>query len=247
MIKHIFLGIVQGLTEFFPVSSSGHLVVLQNLMGMRGEEMALIVVLHLGTCLSLLMFFFKDILEMLRNRKTMLFVIIVTVITGIIALAGKGFFEKLFISPKYVGISFLITGMVIISTRKFMGSKRTTVELKDGVILGLAQGAAIVPGLSRSGLTISTLLFRKIERVSAFRLSFLAGLPAVLGAAILESRKISSVLKTHGPELTAGFVSSFIFGVIALWLLRSILKGGKFYYFAYYCFIAGLLTLIFVK
>jgi undecaprenyl-diphosphatase len=246
MIKYIFLGIIQGITEFFPVSSSAHLVIIQKVLGMSGREVVISVILHLGTAIALVIFFFKDILRLLRNKKLLLFIIVVSIITGIIGILGKDFFESLFSSVKLVAGALIITGIILIFTRKFMDARRDTVTLKDALALGLMQGVAIVPGISRSGITISTLLFRKIDRETSFRLSFLASILPVFGATILEARKISGLNSLDLKNLTVGFIFSFITGMIALRLLKLILRKAKLYYFGYYCIIVAAITLVFI-
>ena len=247
MIKYILLGIIQGVTEFLPVSSSGHLVIMQKLLGLGGEEIALSVVLHLGTCLALLIFFFKDILSLLRDLKTILLIIIVTIITGAIGISGKDFFESLFVSTKYVAIGWIISGIILIMTKRFVAAKRADLNIKDAIILGFTQGLAIVPGISRSGITISTLLFRKIDRETCFRFSFLASIPAVFGAAILEAKDINFAISSNFKDYLLGFIFSAFAGVLSLLLLKIVLKKAKLYYFGYYCFIVALITLIFIR
>ncbi len=247
MLKYIVLGIIQGLTEFFPVSSSGHLVIMQRVFGLAEHAVAISVVLHLGTALALVIFFFKDILGLLRNIKLVAYIIIVTVITGIIGISGKSFFEKLFDSPRLVAFALIITGIALILTKKFMDAKRGSLNIKDALTLGLTQGAAIVPGISRSGITISTLLFRGLDKETSFKFSFLASIPAVFGAAILEGRDIGSACNIGVNNLIAGFIASLLTGILALVLLKIILKKAKLHYFGYYCIIISIITLVFVK
>ncbi|MBI4972552.1 MAG: undecaprenyl-diphosphate phosphatase [Candidatus Omnitrophica bacterium] len=170
MLNYIILGIIQGLTEFFPVSSSGHLVISQRLLGIGGEELVISVVLHLGTTLALIVFFFKDILKALRDTKLLFFIIVVTVITGIIGISGKDFFERLFLSPKLVAVALIFTGIILILTHRFVRPKRNMLGITDALALGFAQGASIIPGISRSGMTISTLLFRRVDWETSFKL-----------------------------------------------------------------------------
>jgi undecaprenyl-diphosphatase len=247
MIKYILLGIVQGLTEFLPVSSSGHLVIVQKLLGMAGEEIALGVILHLGTLVAVVIFFFKDILKLLGDIKSIGLILVVTFITGIIGVLGKDFFEGLFTSPGAVAFSFLITAIILLLTRKFSEGDKDKVGLKDAVIVGFTQAISIVPGISRSGTTISTLLFRKIEREECFRFSFLVSIPVILGAALLEARKVDFAVRNNSVNLSLGFVFSLISGLAALWFLKLIIKKAKFYYFGYYCIIIAVFTLIFIK
>jgi undecaprenyl-diphosphatase len=169
MLKYIFLGVVQGLTEFFPVSSSAHLVIMQKLLGISEGTLAITIILHLGTVLSLIAFFFKDILKAVGNIKLLAQIAIVTVITGIIGIAGKDFFERLFSSVAPVAVALLITGAILILTKKFMDAKSNNVNYKDAMILGVTQGIAIIPGISRSGITISTLLFRGLDKETSFK------------------------------------------------------------------------------
>jgi undecaprenyl-diphosphatase len=247
MFKYILLGIIQGLTEFLPVSSSGHLAIAQKMLAMSGEEITISVVLHLGTLAAVVAFFFKYITKLLRNIKLISFLLISTVITGVIGILGRGFFESLFIAPKKVAISFLITGIILLFTRKFMQSKKNKVDLMDAVILGFSQAIAIIPGISRSGITISTLLFRRIDKETCFRFSFMASIPVILGAALSDAKNIDFVIRKDFSNLIAGFIFSLLSGLAALWILKLVIKRARFYYFGYYCLLAAILTFLFVK
>jgi len=247
MIKYIFLGIVQGLTEFLPVSSSGHLVVAQKILGIHSNELAVSVILHLGTLLAIIIFFRRDILNLLRNPKLLGLAFVVVIITGIIGVLGKDFFERLFSSVKAVGVAWIFTGLILISTKKFIRLDRKKLELKDALVLGLTQSLAIVPGISRSGITISTLFSRKIERKLAFTFSFLVSIPVILGAALLEARKIESAFHADVINLMAGFIFSFLTGILALVILKRVINNGKFYYFGYYCLFMAVVTLLFIR
>jgi len=247
MLKYIFLGIVQGLTEFLPVSSSGHLVILQNILGIKGGGLALSVILHLGTAFALIIFFFKDILRLLRNIKLLSLILIVSIITGLIGILGKDFFESLFSAPRRVAIALIITGVILIVTKKFMDAKRNNLTIKDALVLGFTQAIAIIPGISRSGITISTLLFRKIDRDTSFKFSFLASIPVIFGAALLEAKKIKFALNTGTVNFFAGFMSSLLVGLIALWLVKIIISRAKLYYFGFYCIFVAVITLLFIK
>lgn len=245
MIKYILLGVIQGLTEFLPVSSSGHLVIMRDILKVNENAVALSVVLHLGTVLALLVFFFKDILKLFRSPGSLFKIIIVTIITGIIAISGKNFFESLFASMKAVAIGLLFTGIVLIMTKKFMQPRRNNLTIKDAFILGLVQAIAIIPGISRSGITISTLLFRGIDRETSFRFSFLAAIPAIFGAAILEAKNINNILQLNPQNFVAGFIASLLTGIFSLWVLRKVLRQAKFYYFGYYCVLVAIIILLF--
>ena len=247
MLKYSLLGIVQGLTEFFPVSSSGHLVLLQRAFGFSGEEVVLSIVLHLGTLLAVTIFFFPDILKAMKTPRLLFYIFVVTLITGIIGILAKDFFESFFSSIKFLPLAWVFTAGLLLATRKFMAGKREAVNFKDAIILGLTQAVAIIPGISRSGMTISTLLFRKLDAKNAFSFSFIVSLPVILGAALLEARKIDFAIKANSINLASGFIFSLLAGLVSLRVLKKILIKAKFYYFAYYCLAVALITFIFLK
>lgn len=243
MIKYIILGIAQGLTEFLPVSSSGHLLIMQKLLGISGRELGLSIVLHLGTLTALALFFFKDILEALRDKKAIFFIIIATLITGIIGVSGKDFFESLFSSPKLVSLSLAGTGLMLLGAKGFLArAKRDVLNAKDALSFGLVQGLAIIPGISRSGATISALLFRGLKKEKAFSLSFVAAIPAILGAFFLEAGEVKSCLFLEFTNFFAGFIASLFSGLLALWGLRIVINRAKLHYFGYYCFVIAVLA-----
>lgn len=247
MLKHIILGIVQGLTEFLPVSSSGHLVILQKIFGMAGEEIVLTIILHLGTLLAIAVFFWKDILGLARNLKLCGLILVVTVITGTLGVLGKDFFESLFSSWKSVTLALAVNGIFLICVQMIARPQKRKPGLKDALVLGFTQAIAIIPGISRSGTTISTLLLRKIDILESFKFSFLVSLPVIMGAALLESKKINFSLKADALNLSVGFLFSFLTGLFALWLLRRVLLKAKLHYFGYYCIFIALIALIFLR
>ncbi len=247
MLNYIILGIIQGLTEFLPVSSSGHLVIAQSLLGFHSDEIAMSIVLHLGTLVAVIIFFFKDIISAFRDLRLAMFIVITTFITGSIALAGKDFFEKLFTSPRAAAAALFVTGTGLIFTKYFPVGLRREVRLKDSIILGFTQAFAIIPGISRSGITISTLLFRGLHKENSFRLSFLVFIPLILGASILEFKKIDFAIQHNPVNFLSGFIASLISGLLALFLLKLVIEKAKFYYFGYYCIFIALLSLIFIK
>jgi undecaprenyl-diphosphatase len=247
MLKYVFLGVVQGLSEFFPVSSSGHLALLQKIIGMGKDTVALAVVLHFGTALAVVIFFFHDILAAIRSPKVFFSIVVVTVITGGIGLAGKSLFEGLFTSPQAIAIAWLITAGLLLATKKFSQGRKKAVGIKEALVLGAAQGLSIAPGISRSGMTISALLFCGLERQPAFSFSFIAALPAIFGAGLLEARKIDFALRENFSGFLVGFIASFLSGLFALWMLKKIMYRAKLYYFAFYCMLIAFLTLLLVR
>lgn len=246
MLQYIVLGIIQGITEFLPVSSSGHLVVMQKILGLSSNELALSVILHLGTTLSVAVFFFQDIVKALRNLKLLSLITIVTLITAVIGLSAKDFFESLFSSVYHVGLALIFTGAVLLLTKRFKATKNS-LSIKDACVLGFAQALAIIPGVSRSGVTISTLLFRRIDPEVSFKFSFLISIPAVLGAALIEAKKINFAFQGETINFIAGFVFSFLTGILALAILKRILLKARLFYFGYYCFAIAAIILIFLR
>jgi len=254
LLKIIFLAIVQGITEFFPVSSSGHLVILEHLFKIGGDKVFLTVTLHAGTFLSVLIFYRKRVWEIIKNfinliikpksvdkgeKDYILGIIIVTIITGSIALLFKDFFESLFSKPIYASVALFITGVILLLTKKAKEKKEIN-TLKDSIFVGLAQSFAIIPGISRSGSTISTTLFLGWNKKRGAEFSFIAFLPAMFGAIILEGRKIGVV--TNIFPLFIGFIISFITGIIAIKYLLKLIENRKFYLFGIYCLIISILS-----
>ncbi|NOX97735.1 MAG: undecaprenyl-diphosphate phosphatase [Nitrospirae bacterium] len=257
LIQYIILGIVQGFTEFLPVSSSAHLVFLQAIFKIEENHVLVSVSLHAGTLLALVLFFKRDTIGLLRDSLKLLkagkkkevgprivyYILIVTLITGVIGLGGGNFFEDLFSQPRRAAVMLLVTALVLFSTKKFMKGKRKLSELNvhDAWIMGLVQGISIIPGISRSGITIASLLWRGVDRETAFKFSFLASIPAVLGALILEVHKLTSLSWGQAGYLLVGLIIAFVSGLIALAVLQKIIQRAKFSLFGYYCLTIALL------
>lgn len=263
------MGIVQGLTEFLPISSSGHLVLTEHLFGSGQSDLFFDTVLHLGTLAAVLVVFGSDVWDMIvhvlrgigkiRNPHSLaklfdqdasfrlaLLIVVGTVPAVVAGLAFESTFERLFDSVRAVGVALCITGAVLLSTRLAPApgkdTRRTT--LADALIIGLAQAAAITPGISRSGLTISAALFRKMDRELAGRFSFLLAIPAIIGAVALQFRLPGQWPPGYLPALAIGFVASALVGYAALKLLIGLVKRGKFFYFGLYCLPVGAVVII---
>jgi len=253
-VKYIVLGIIQGLTEFLPVSSSGHLVIFQSLLKLP-HSIAFDVVVHLATALAVIVYFRKDILEILnprseiRTRKLLLLLVVATIPTALMGFFLKDFFESLFSSVLAVGFFLIITGLVIVLAEWIGKGRRQLGEMNfwDAILIGLAQGCAIAPGLSRSGTTISASLGRNLNRTLAARFSFLLSIPAILGAGLLQSKTIikAGTIGIGFWPLFMGFVAAFISGWIAIKIFMSIIQRTSIRIFAYYCFVIGAIVLIF--
>jgi undecaprenyl-diphosphatase len=261
IFQAIFLGVVQGLTEFLPVSSSGHLVFFQSVFGLAEPQLAFDVMLHLGTLLAVVVYFRTDIAQILlgtwawlkERRKgegearLLLWIVVASVPTGLMGVLFKDWFESFFSMPKTVGLMLLVTGMLLWLTRIVKRNEKTTGEMGvlDALIIGIAQGVAIIPGISRSGSTISTGLFRGLHRELAGKFSFLLSIPAILGATLLEFREIDTA---SGFGVTfIGMAVSFFVGLLSLKLLMNIVKKGRLSYFSYYCWAIGILMILLTK
>lgn len=268
LFQAVSLGITQGLTEFLPVSSSGHLVLLQNLFGLEEPEVLFDVCLHIGTLLAVLAVFFREIRDLLvtlfktpkmageagglkalyENDETFrLGVLIVcgSIPTALIGLLFKKNIEVLFGSVGLVGVSLLITGAALWMTRYMTRYGRPQMEMRlvDALVIGIVQGLAITPGISRSGSTIAAAQFMGVNREVAGRFSFLLSLPAILGALVLSIDAEAAATHMPLPLILAGSLAAAGVGYLALILLLRVVKNGKFSYFAPYCWLIGVLAI----
>jgi len=256
LIEAIILGAVQGITEFLPVSSSGHLVILQKVFGISEPALLFDTMLHIGTLFAVLFIFWKEIVKILKNpiQKLTGFLIIATVPIVVIALIFKDFIEQTFHSGKYIGFFFLITAIALLVSEhlsKRPGKTRNESEMtwKDAVIIGVLQGIAILPGVSRSGLTISGGLSRKLDREFAARFAFLMSIPAVLGALVFQLKNIikSDALSSSNIAIlpiVLGTVTAFIVAIFSVRLMLKIVKEKSLKDFAIYVAILGAIALV---
>lgn len=249
----IILGLVQGLTEFLPVSSSGHLVLFQHLLGLKQPGLTFEVLVHLGTLVAVLVAFWEDIWKILKRpfcRYTYL-IVIGTIPAGLMGVFLGPLFEKAFESLMVVGIGLLITGCLLIigeraASRYWFGKETGEVTTGDALFIGLLQGIAITPGISRSGSTIAAGLFRGLDREYAARFSFLLSIPAILGAGLLEAGEVWQT-GIPGQEILPyilGPVSAAVFSYLAIRLVMGLVKQGRLSLFSYYCWAVGAITLI---
>lgn len=246
LLKYIILGIVQGLTEFLPVSSSGHLVIFQHWLKIADQGLILDIFLHAGTLAAVIIFFRREIIELIKTPPLWKYLIITTMITAAIAVLGKNFFEGLFTSTRVAGLGLLITAGILFLTRRCLRGERlmSDLNIKDALQVGLFQALAIVPGISRSGSTISSQLWRGVEKETAFRYSFLLSIPAILGALLMEGKHLKNLFALNSINIWAGFLSALLTGLVSLKILRLVIKKARFSLFGYYCLLAGLLILI---
>jgi len=250
--------VVQGLTEFFPISSSGHLVFFQSLLGLEEAPIFFDVMLHLGTLLAVVVFFWMDIRKIIEGirstlrrkednqegAKLFLWIILATIPTGLMGILFKDLFESFFSKPKLVGGMLILTGLALWLTRwaKKEGKPLGRMGWFDAILIGVAQGIAIIPGISRSGATISMGLFCGLDRELAGKFSFLLSIPAILGATLLEYKKIDTVSDLG--TILISMAVAFGVGVLTLTFLMKIVKFGKIFNFSYYCCGMGILMII---
>lgn len=240
LIQAIILGVIQGITEWFPISSSGHLALIQNLFNLQ-VPIIYDILLHLGTALVILIKFRKDILNiiLLKERKLLFYLIIGSIATALIGFTFKNLFESFFYNLTIIGIAFIVTGILLTLTKNRTQNKK--LNYKSSFIIGIAQGFALIPGISRSGSTIGIGLLSNINKDQLIKYSFILSLPAVIGATIFE---MNSINFTNLTPIIIGTLVSLIVGYISLTYLIKIIKRGNFHNFSYYCFIIGIITLI---
>ena len=259
-IEALILGLVQGLTEYLPVSSSGHLAIGSEFFGIEGEEnLAFTVAVHVATVLSTLVILWKEIdwifrglfkCQLNEETKYVLNIVVSMLPVGIVGVFFKDYVEEVFGSGlAIVGAMLLLTAVLLTFSYYAKPRQKENISLRDAFIIGLAQACAVMPGLSRSGSTIATglLLGNKKETLAQF--SFLMVIPPILGEALLDVVKGLNGEEAFGGidalPLTVGFLAAFVSGCLACKWMINIVKKGKLIYFGIYCAIAGVLTLIY--
>lgn len=245
----VLLGAVQGVTEFFPVSSSGHLVICQALFGLREPSLAFDIFLHAGTLVAVAVFFARDIARLFTtDRRTLLLLAVASVPACVVGLLFKDHIEALFASPRTVGFMLVATGVWLAAasaygffkTRKGRDGAPKELGVAPSLAVGLAQAVAVIPGISRSGATIATGILSGLGNERAFRFAFLLSLPAVGGACVLKARKIGAALA--GPEsavFLAGGITAMLVGLASIGLLRRMVRENRLSIFGIYCIVVG--------
>ncbi len=254
----LILGLIQGLTEYLPVSSSGHLAIGSALFGIEGEEnLAFTIIVHVATVLSTLVILWKEIewifkglfkFQMNDETRYVINIIVSMIPIGIVGVFFKDKVEAIFGSGLLVvGFCLLVTALLLSFSYYYKPRQKEKISLKDAFIIGLSQACAVLPGLSRSGTTIATglLLGNSKEKLAQF--SFLMVIPPILGEALLDALKIMKGEDIAGDipaiSLIVGFLAAFVSGCVACKWMINIVKKGKLIYFAIYCAIAGAVTL----
>jgi len=255
IIQTLILAIIQGITEWLPISSSGHLAIAQKCFDIE-STLIFDIALHIGTIFVVLITFRKDVIDILKaifqmnfeseQGKLSLFIIAGSIPTAIIGflLLYSGTVETIFSNLLIVGLALLVTGIFLYVSKNIKDKEE--LSYRNSILIGIAQGIATIPGISRSGFTISTGLLRKVQREKVFRYSFLLSIPAVLGAmaaTIVKEHENLTMGSLDGSLVVLGATISFVVGYIALQLLQKIFMKQKFHLFAYYCWIIGLITI----
>ena len=268
ILKAIVLGILQGLTEFLPVSSSGHLVLMQHFLGIKESQLFFDVMLHFGTLGAVIIVYYQLIGSLVRtgfatlsqpdfyrrprltinntpHLRLLWFLLLGSIPTGLIAMLFKDSLESIFDKPMVVSSMLMITGLILQLSRLGQRRRHTGTPLRawHTPLIGIVQGLAIIPGISRSGSTISIALLLGLSPQKAAQYSFLLSIPAILGAVVLKLKDVGEI--TISPTaIVAGTLTSFIVGYIALRSLLAILNRGKLSIFSYYCFVLGIVAAV---
>lgn len=255
-LEALLLGVVQGLTEFLPVSSSGHLVMFSTLLGIdSGEDLLFEVAVHVASLLAIVIFYRAKILELLRGvfgreAAALRYVgklVIATLPVVVVALVARSVLEQMLSSPEVAAGGFLITGAILWTTRTTLGrAEQTEPSWRAAFLIGMAQAIAIFPGVSRSGTTVAAALALGVAPAAAAEFSFLLGIIAISGAAVLLLPGLTEAGPQTLMELTLGCGAALGSGLLALRLFVALLRREAFYQFAYYTFTAGVLFGLFV-
>lgn len=262
MIEALFLGILQGISEFLPISSSGHLALAGILFEIKDAGLTLNVLLHVGTLIATAIvlrerlgaaltsgfraFLKPSLFRTSRGGQDAMFVIVASVPTAIIGFSLRDIVEDWTRSPFVVGLGFLATALLLVSTKFARPGKIEHPSLTAAALLGIAQGIAVAPGISRSGITITVALFLGVQRGRAFELSMLMSVPAVLGAALLELPGSLESIQGVGAALFGAAVACLV-GVGAMLFLRRVVVGGHFAWFAIWVFPLAVATLMMAR
>ncbi len=264
LIESTVLGLIQGLTEFLPISSSGHLVIFERLFHIEANDLVFEVFVHFGTLMAVLFYFREKLLAVAgsiirwfsrarksesdkANIKLFWYLILGTVPAAFIGLLFKDYIELAFASPQWASGMLLVTAVILLSTRWAMREDRN-LNASRTIIIGFAQALAMMPGISRSGSTISAGMFLRMKKSEAAEFSFLLSIPAIIGATVLQIPQfIRDITNTDlAINYFVGAIVAAVVGYISITYLMRIIKKGKFFYFGLYCAVVGLLGVLFL-
>lgn len=264
ILKYIFLGIIQGLTEPLPISSSGHVFILKKLMDLGTNDLNFEIIVNLGSLIAILLIYKDDLIRLVKNFfkyfkektdetisdfKYCWYIVLGSIPIGIIGLLFKDQIESYLNNTKIIGLSFLITSLFLFLVRNIKGKKKdNNITLKDTIVIGLTQIIAVIPGISRSGSTLIGGLFRKLDRETALKYSFMLYIPVSVGTSILGIKDLLELPNLHDIILPygLGFIASFVVSYFTLKWFMGVVKKGNLKYFSIYTLILGLLIIIFM-
>jgi undecaprenyl-diphosphatase len=250
LFQAITLGVLQGITEFLPISSDGHLVILGKLLGTSGPDNSFDVLLHLGTLCSICFVFFGDIVGVCKTlakpetRSLIRGIMVASIPTAIIGLSLKGFVELSARSYIFVGFSLWVTGVLLFLTRSRRTSEAGRFTLWHAAAIGIAQGIAVLPGVSRSGSTLAIAILLGVNREFAGRFSFLIAIPAIAGAVAVKIPDFGQFASEQWGIMACATVVSGVVGVFSLKILLKMILKGSIYKFAYYCLVVGAISIV---
>ena len=259
LLYSLILGLIQGLTEFLPISSSGHLALASHILNYTdNQDLSFEIFVHLGSLIAVFIYFRNDIIELLKsivyynnaeynnNRKICLFLLIASIVTGIIGFLTKNLIVNLFNYPIFVACMIAVTGGILFISDKLSQGflKHYEIGSKKAALIGLGQAFALIPGISRSGTTITCSLLTGMDRKSAATFSFLLSIPAILGANLSEFSTLLNLNSTLILNYLIGFIAAFVSGyVVIAWLIKLVINA-KLKYFSYYCWFIAALFLV---
>lgn len=254
-LQAILLGIIQGITEFLPISSSGHLLLTQHLLGITEHQFAFDILLHFATLIAIVVFFWKKLIRI--SGQELIAIVVGTVPIVVIGFLLKDHIEMLFSTTKLVSLTLIVTGIFnllsdrILEERKLKKDKETKINNKQAFMIGIFQALAIIPGISRSGSTLLGGLHQGLKRRQAFDFAFFLAIPAILGATVLQLKDIWEVgISIQAPinqtftNFAAGAIAAFISGLASLAFFSYIIKKARMEWFAWYCVSVGVLSFV---
>ncbi|MCX8184085.1 MAG: undecaprenyl-diphosphate phosphatase [Crenarchaeota archaeon] len=249
ILETVCLSLVQGLTEWFPISSTGHLVMVQEMLGIH-VSVAFDITLHLGTLIGVVLFLRKDLQSILRTLckldfssekgRMLIYLVLGTIPMGLAGFFLKSFFESMFKSLFAVGIAMVLNGLILFSTKHAKPRKR--LNALDSFLIGVSQAAAITPGISRTGITVSTGLLLGIESDEAYRFSLFLSIPSIIGGSLVKLQEVS--FEQEYWMIALGILMTAVFGYLALVKVRKYIVKQSFHKFAYYCLLVGAVILL---
>ena len=250
MLNAIFWGIIQGLTEFLPISSSGHLVLVPALFGQEGPDLATSAMLHLGTLAAVLVYYRSDIAAMAKfdrpARRMITLILIGSIPAAVLGLTFADRIEELVSDPVMVAYMMIVTGVILLATTQLRVGDKTMTEIgpKDSIVIGLAQSLALIPGISRSGMTISAGMARGMEKTQAANFAFLLGIPVIAGASLLSIVDVLSSGESIPTEVWVGMIAAGLSGYLAIAILLKLLARVGLAPFGIYCVAFGIFSII---